>query len=105
MTQVKQHEIDDFEQGNMIYSCHKHGRQIYFNIKKMEKMTKTHVYVWFKQGKKQEKMWVKITKGNQKKGEGTLDNDPQIITNLQHGQLIRYETDKEGITYVRGTKH
>lgn len=94
-------KIDKWEKENMVFSCPEHGKQTYFNIKKIEAQNKMrgHVYVWFSLRNKVEKMWVRITKGNQKTGMGTLDNKPQILTHLHYKQLIKYKTDKEGVTY------
>ena len=51
------------ERDNIVYTCPKHGKETYFNIKKLERMPKMrdYVYVWFKHKKQSEKMWVRIT--------------------------------------------
>ena len=71
--------------------------------KKMEKKPsmRNYVYVWFKRKKQAEKMWVKILKGNQKKGLGKLDNIPAFLDHLELGQTIKFKTDKEGITWQK----
>lgn len=100
-------KIDKWEEDNIVYSCPKHGKETYFTIKKIESQMKMrgHVYVWFKHKDKelrnvrQEKMWVRITVGDQKQGTGTLDNAPQILKYLKYNQLVKYKTNKEGVTY------
>jgi hypothetical protein len=49
-------------QENMVWSCEEHGAETYFQIKNLErkKSMREFVYVWFKQKKKNEKMWVRI---------------------------------------------
>lgn len=86
---------------NMVFSCPEHGKETYFTIKKLELQRKmrNYVYVWFKNKNKHEKMWVRITQGDQKKGVGKLDNAPQILKHLHLSQIIKYKTDKEGITH------
>jgi uncharacterized protein YegJ (DUF2314 family) len=90
-------ESDD----NLLLSCEAHGKETYFNIKKMEKKKnmRCYVYVWFKRKKQAEKMWVKILKGTQKEGLGKLDNIPAFLNHLELGQTIKFKTDKEGITW------
>ena len=92
-------ESDD----NLLLSCEAHGKETYFNIKKMEKKPsmRNYVYVWFKRKKQAEKMWVKILKGNQKEGLGKLDNIPAFLDHLELGQTIKFKTDKEGITWQK----
>jgi hypothetical protein len=46
-------------------------------------------------------MWVKILKGSRLKGEGKIDNVPQILTKLKLHQLVKFKTDVEGITWGR----
>ena len=43
---------------NLLLSCEAHGKETYFNIKKMEKKKnmRCYVYVWFKRKKQAEKM-------------------------------------------------
>ncbi len=43
-------------------------------------------------------MWVRITKGNRKKGVGKINNVP-ILVGLELGDTIKFKTNKEGITY------
>ena len=87
-------------QENMVWSCEEHGSDTYFQIKNLErkKSMREFVYVWFKQKKKNEKMWVRIKDGNQIAGTGTLDNVPLILTNVKLGDLIRFSTGDAGIT-------
>jgi uncharacterized protein YegJ (DUF2314 family) len=86
---------------NLLLSCEAHGKETYFNIKKMEKKPsmRCYVYVWFKRKKQAEKMWVRILKGTQKEGLGELDNIPTFLTHLELGQTIKFKTDEEGITW------
>ena len=100
-------KIDKWEEDNIVFSCPKHGKETYFTIKKIEAQRKMrgHVYVWFKHKDKelrktrQEKMWVRITQGDQKSGTGTLDNKPMILKYMHYKQLIKFKTNKEGVTY------
>jgi len=89
------------EKGNIVYSCKEHGKDTYFNIKKLEKHRKmrSYVYVWFESDGRAEKMWVRITSGDRKKGQGRLDNMPTVLDHLKLGDKIRFKTDKEGITW------
>ena len=91
------------EKDNIVFSCKEHGKETYFNIKKLEKHRKmrSYVYVWFMSDGQNEKMWVRITKGSRLKGEGTLDNVPKVLTKLQHRQMVKFKTDVEGITWGR----
>ena len=88
---------------NIVYSCPKHGKQTYFQIKRLEQMRKMrdYVYVWFKHKNKSEKMWVRITSGSRLKGQGTLDNQPTILTHLKLRDIVKFKTDVEGITWGR----
>tara|TARA_R100001510_G_C7625068_1_gene185085 strand:+ start:923 stop:1219 length:297 start_codon:yes stop_codon:yes gene_type:complete len=92
---------DEKEKGNILYSCKEHGVETYFNIKKLEKQRKMreYVYVWFKQEGHDEKMWVRITSGDRKKGQGRLDNMPTLLEHLKLGDHVRFKTDKGGITW------
>ena len=96
MRTAKQWELQD----NMVWSCEEHGSDTYFQIKNLErkKNMREFVYVWFKQKKKNEKMWVRIKDGNQIAGTGILDNVPLILTNVKLGDLIRFSTGDAGIT-------
>ena len=96
MRTAKQWELQD----NMVWSCEEHGSDTYFQIKNLErkKNMREFVYVWFKQKKKNEKMWVRIKDGNQIAGTGTLDNVPLVLTNVKLGDLIRFSTGDAGIT-------
>ena len=91
------------EKGNIVYSCKEHGVETYFNIKKLEKHRKmrSYVYVWFKEAGHDEKMWVRITSGDRKKGQGRLDNMPTLLEHLKLGDHVRFKTDKGGITWGR----
>jgi uncharacterized protein YegJ (DUF2314 family) len=46
-------------------------------------------------------MWVRITKGSKLKGQGILDNVPNILTKLKLGDIVKFTTDLEGITWGR----
>lgn len=99
--EAKQMQQED--EGNVVYTCPEHGKETYFKIKALERQRKMqdYVYVWFKHRNHSEKMWVRITKGSRLKGEGTLDNVPKILTKLQHRQMVKFKTDVEGITWGR----
>ena len=94
-------KTDEREKDNIVFTCKEHGKETYFKIKKLEKMRKMceYVYVWFDVDGLTEKMWVRIISGDRKKGMGKLDNVPSILDHLRLGDLIRFETDKEGITW------
>jgi len=91
------------EKDNIVYSCPHHGKETYFKIKQLERQVnmRDYVYVWFKYRSAAEKMWVRITKGSRLKGEGTLDNVPQILTKLKLRDIVKFRTDQEGITWGR----
>ena len=88
---------------NVIFTCSDCGKDTYFAIKALEKKRKMkdYVYVWFKHKSNSEKMLVKILKGSRLKGEGKIDNVPQILTKLKLHQLVKFKTDVEGITWGR----
>ena len=92
------------EEGNIIYTCEDHGLEAYRKIKNNPAVPKTHVYAYFppvelEDGRKiMEKMWIRITKGNRKRGEGVLDNEPAHNHNYRLHQVVRYETDEDDIT-------
>ena len=89
------------EKGNILYSCEHHGKETYFLIKNTSDNFHGYVYVWFKDEKLgDEKMWVKITNGNADKGIGRLRNQP-VKLNMKYNDKVKFETDKEGITYGR----
>ena len=94
---------NDIKESNIVYSCPKHGKETYFSIKKLEQMRKMrdYVYVWFKHRNRSEKMWVRITSGSRLKGQGTLDNEPTILTHLKLRDIVKFKTDEEGITWGR----
>src|SRR6056300_172428 len=89
--------------GNIVYTCPEHGKETYFKIKALERQRKMqdYVYVWFKHRNHSEKMWVRITKGSRLKGQGTLDNEPTILTHLKLRDIVKFKTDEEGITWGR----
>ena len=91
------------EAGNIVYTCKEHGKETYFKIKQLERQMKMrdYVYVWFKHRGHSEKMWVRITKGSKLKGQGILDNVPNILTKLKLGDIVKFTTDLEGITWGR----
>ena len=91
------------ESSNVVYTCGDCGKDTYFAIKALERKRsmRGYVYVWFKQRGHSEKMWVKILKGSRLKGEGKIDNVPQILTKLRLHQLVKFRTDVEGITWGR----
>jgi len=91
------------DKDNVVYSCPHHGKETYFKIKQLERQVnmRDYVYVWFKHRGNHEKMWVRITKGSRLKGEGTLDNVPQILTKLKLRDVVKFRTDEEGITWGR----
>ena len=94
-------KTDEREKDNIIFTCKEHSKETYFKIKKLEKMRKMreYVYVWFNVDGLTEKMWVRIISGDRQKGMGKLDNVPTILEHLRLGDLIRFKTDKEGITW------
>tara|TARA_R100001509_G_C4703289_1_gene160751 strand:- start:44 stop:340 length:297 start_codon:yes stop_codon:yes gene_type:complete len=94
-------KTDEREKDNIVFTCKEHGKETYFKIKKLEKMRKMreYVYVWFDVDGLTEKMWVRIISGDRQKGMGKLDNVPTILEHLRLGDLIRFKTDKEGITW------
>jgi len=98
------HMVEPIEKDdNIVYSCPKHGKETYFQIKRLEQMRKMrdYVYVWFKHRNRSEKMWVRITSGSRLKGQGTLDNQPQVLTHLKLRDIVKFKTDVEGITWGR----
>ena len=89
------------KENNVLWSCSKHGKETYFNIKQMEKKRgmKSFVYVWFHDAEgRQEKMWVRIRSGSQTIGFGTLDNVPIHLKNIKLNDPVHYRTDRRGIT-------
>tara|TARA_R100000951_G_scaffold114983_1_gene121628 strand:+ start:1901 stop:2191 length:291 start_codon:yes stop_codon:yes gene_type:complete len=91
------------EAKNIIYSCEEHGLDVYREIKNNPRVPKTHIYCYFppiNEGNRQvhEKMWVKITKGNRKKGKGLLDNEPKHNYHYKLHQVVHFETDENDIT-------
>lgn len=86
------------QDNNVIFTCEEHGKEQYFEIKKNEAEYHNLVYVWFDLGGRVEKMWVKMLRGNHKKGRGKLADKPVVLTHLKLDDPIRYKTDEEGIT-------
>ena len=89
------------EANNVVYTCSKHSKEMYFRVKEFEKKpeAKDFVYVRFKDDDQFESMWVKILQGTQQRGHGKLDNIPVKLVNRQLGDTINYKTDKEGVTW------
>ena len=87
---------------NILYTCPEHGKETYFQIKKLETQVRMrgYVYVWFKFRNQSEKMWVKIQKGSRLKGEGYLDNVPRVLGHKWTiKDPVKFKTDEEGITW------
>jgi len=87
---------------NVAWSCPAHGKETYFSIKKLEKQRKMreYVYVWFKDEEfGDEKMWVRITSGTRSRGQGVLDNQPIKLNFLKLGDIVKFKTDDDGITW------
>ena len=92
------------ESQNVMWSCPEHGKETYFNIKKLERQRKMreYVYVWFHDDEDgDEKMWVRITNGTRSRGQGVLDNQPVKLSYLKLGDIIRFKTDDDGITWAK----
>lgn len=87
------------EKDNIIFTCTKHGKETYFNIKRQEALVPDEfVYVWFRMKGQNEKMWVKITEGDRREGVGKLNNVP-VLVGLDFGDIVKFKTNEEGITY------
>ena len=65
------------------------GAEAYHKIAKTG--AKDEVYVWFEGEEGVERMWVKITKGNKKKGQGVLINQPIRLTDLAFGYFLHFK--------------
>ena len=92
------------EDNNVEWSCPEHGKETYFRIKQLEKQRKMreYVYVWFKDEEfGDEKMWVRITSGSRARGQGVLDNQPVKLLFYSLGDIIKFKTDDDGITWGR----
>ena len=90
---------EKMKDNNIVWTCPEHGKEMYFTIKAQEKLfPDNYVYVWFTDGEQNEKMWVRITKGDRKKGVGKINNVP-ILVGLELGDIVKFKTNKEGITY------
>lgn len=44
------------------------------------------------EGKRTERMWVRITSRVNDNFEGTLDNDPNNLTAIKHGDVVRFNS-------------
>ena len=100
MTKLNKTQKEELKH-NVVFSCSKHGKETYFNIKKLEKKRtmRSFVYVWFFDAHgRQEKMWVRIRSGSQRAGFGTLDNAPVLLTHLKLNDPVHFRTDRYGIT-------
>jgi uncharacterized protein YegJ (DUF2314 family) len=87
---------------NVAWTCPHHGKETYFNIKKLERQRKMreYVYVWFKDDELgDEKMWVRITSGTRSRGQGVLDNQPIKLFAMKLGDIVKFKTDDDGITW------
>ena len=90
----------NMEPNNILYTCKHHGVDTYHLIKNTEHNYPGMVYVWFKDKTfGDEKMWVKITKGDRNKGVGTLNNIPIKFKHMNYGNIFKFKTNKKGITY------
>jgi uncharacterized protein YegJ (DUF2314 family) len=90
------------EENNVAWSCPHHGKETYFSIKKLEKSRKMreYVYVWFRDEEfGDEKMWVRITSGDRSRGQGVLDNMPVKLNYFKLGDIVKFKTDDDGITW------
>ena len=89
------------DKDNILYSCEHHGKETYHLIKNTMHNYHGYAYVWFKDEKLgDEKMWVKITNGDADKCIGRLRNQP-VKLDMKFNDKVKFETDKEGITYGR----
>ena len=98
------HKMKEKEKDNIIMTCPTHGVETYFRIKKLERTInmEDYVYVWFKdKDDGNEKMWVRLTKGTKIKGVGKLDNVPIKLTKVKLGDVVKFKTDVEGITWAQ----
>jgi len=86
---------------NIIYSPKDQGLDRYFEIAKTA--NKGTVYVWFEGEQGVERMWVQITKGNNKNGGGVLISDPVKLTEISMGNYVMFKQDKD--TKVVEAKH
>ena len=94
-------EAKQIEEDNVVFSCPHHGKETYFKIKALERRPsmQDYVYVWFKHRGYAEKMWVRITRGDRSKGQGRLDNQPIKLMFYKLGDIIKFKTDADGITW------
>lgn len=102
MTNKLSEEAQWEKDNNIAWSCPEHGKQTYFNVKKLEKHRKMrdYVYVWFQDKELgDEKMWVRITQGSRSKGQGRLDNQPVKLSYLKLGDIVKFKTDADGIAW------
>ena len=77
---------------NIIYSPKDQGLDRYFEIAKTA--NKGTVYVWFEGEQGVERMWVQITKGNNKNGGGVLISDPVKLTEISMGNYVMFKQTK-----------
>ena len=94
---------------NIVYTCEEHGVEMYLTVKNNPDVPKDFIYCYFpiddsvtvRNGQKVlEKMWVKIIKGDRKKGIGLVNNEPAYNTNYKLHDLVEYVTDDKDITRV-----
>ena len=85
---------------NLVYTCKEHGKETYFKIKKQERLKdfKDLVYVWFKENNVSEKMWVRVRSGTQRRGFGTIANEPVHLKNWKHMDTLFFETGRDKVT-------
>ena len=88
------------DSNNILWTCEHHGLDSYNLIKNTDHNYPGMVYVWFKDKTfGDEKMWVKITKGDRNEGVGTLSNIPIKFKHMDYGNIVKFKTNKKGITY------
>ena len=90
------------EDPNIIYTCSDHEQEMYFTIKNNPAVGKDYIYCYFPQATDgcYEKMWVKITKGDRKKGIGLLENEPAHNDHLKLHDVVKFYTDEKDITHA-----
>ena len=85
------------DKSNVLLTCKEHSLETYLKIKKTEKLHKGFVYCQIKAEGKVENVWVKITKGNRRKGRGFISNQPFLLKTFKFGDYIPFKTiDKIG---------
>ena len=94
---------------NIVYTCEEHSVEMYLTVKNNPDVPKDFIYCYFpiddsvtvRNGQQVlEKMWVKIVKGDRKKGIGLVNNEPAYNTNYKLHDLVEYVTDDDGIPRV-----